>query len=32
VFADVLAVAVHRLADAVDRPAPGGTMFRLEQG
>jgi purine nucleoside phosphorylase len=30
VFAEVLSVAVNRLA--AGRPAPGGTMFRLEQG
>jgi purine nucleoside phosphorylase len=30
VFADVLALAVNRLATTT--PAPGGTMFRLEQG
>ena len=31
VFADVLAIAVNRLA-AAEPPAPGGTMFRLERG
>jgi purine nucleoside phosphorylase len=30
VFAEVLAVTVNRLA--IEPPAPGGTMFRLEQG
>jgi purine nucleoside phosphorylase len=30
-FADVLAIAVNRLA-AAEPPAPGGTMFRFERG
>ncbi|MGZ4168229.1 MAG: phosphorylase family protein, partial [Solirubrobacteraceae bacterium] len=33
VFADVLAIAVNRLSEpAAEAPAPGGTMFRFEQG
>jgi 5'-methylthioadenosine phosphorylase len=32
VFADVLAIAVNRLAGFVEPPAPGGTMFRFERG
>jgi purine nucleoside phosphorylase len=32
VFADVLALAVTRLSGEGLAPAPGGTMFRFEQG
>ncbi len=32
VFADVLAIAANRLAGLAAAPAPGGTMYRFEQG